>query len=81
MSNIYADLKAQKINWDRKVKYVMNDELSPAGQTLVEALWSLPNASTHDGWLSILSDVDRSEDSLQDYVRVKTNGGWVQANP
>ena len=58
-----------KINWDRKVKYVMNDELSPAGQALTEALYGLPNATNYDGWLSILATVEASEQSLGDYIR------------
>ena len=58
-----------KINWDRKVKYVMNDELSPAGQALTEALYSLPNATNYDGWLNILATVEASEMALGDYIR------------
>ena len=69
MSNIYADIKAQLINWDRKVKYVMNEESSPAGQALTEALYGLPNSSNYDGWLSILTQVEASEMSLGDYIR------------
>ena len=69
MSNIYADRKAQLINWDRKVKYVMNEESSPAGQALTEALYGLSNSSNYDGWLSILTQVEASEMSLGDYIR------------
>ena len=69
VSNIYADRKAQLINWDRKVKYVMNDESSPAGQALTEALYGLPNSSNYDGWLNILTQVEASEMSLGDYIR------------
>jgi len=69
MSNIYADRKAQQINWDRKVKYVMNEESSPAGQALTEALYDLPNSSNYDGWLNILTQVECSEMSLGDYIR------------
>ena len=69
MSNIYADRKAQLINWDRKVKYVMNEESSPAGQALCEALWGLPNSHESQTWISILATVDQSEMSLGDYIR------------
>tara|TARA_B110000093_G_scaffold118694_2_gene127117 strand:- start:3320 stop:3508 length:189 start_codon:yes stop_codon:yes gene_type:complete len=57
------------INWERKVKYVMNDELSPAGQALTEALYGLPNATNYDGWLNILATVESSEMALGDYIR------------
>ena len=69
MSNIYADRKAQLINWDRKVKYVMNDESTPAGQALCEALWRQPNSHEHQTWLTLLANVDQSEMSLGDYIR------------
>ena len=69
MSNIYADRKAQLINWDRKVKYVMNHESTPAGQALCEALWSQPNAHEHQTWLALLDHADNSELSLGDYIR------------
>tara|TARA_B100000767_G_scaffold246954_1_gene246901 strand:+ start:619 stop:813 length:195 start_codon:yes stop_codon:yes gene_type:complete len=58
-----------KINWERKVKYVMNDESSPAGQALCEALWGLPNSHESQTWLNILAQVDTSEKSLGDYIR------------
>jgi len=58
-----------KINWERKVKYVMNDELSLAGQALCEALWDLPNSHESQTWHNILAQVDTSEKSLGDYIR------------
>ena len=69
MSNIYADRKAQLINWDRKVIYVMNHESTPAGQALCEALWKQPNAHEHQTWLALLDHADNSELSLGDYIR------------
>ena len=58
-----------KINWERKVKYVRNEEHSLAGQALCEALWGLPNAHDYQTWESILTTVAVSEKSLGDYIR------------
>ena len=58
-----------KINWERKVKYVLNDEGSDAGQALLEALYSLPASNTYSGWLYVLAKVEASEKSLGDYIR------------
>ena len=57
------------INWTRKVKYVLNDEGSDAGQALLEALRPYTKGFTYTEWLNVLGNIDTSEMGLGDYIR------------
>lgn len=57
------------INYDRKVKYVLNDESSEAAQALLEALSSLSKAWDFPTWNNVLAKIESSESTLGAFIQ------------
>lgn len=56
------------VNYDRKVKYVLNDEAAPAALVLLEALSSNSKRFNYESWANILAHIESSEKSLGSYI-------------